>query len=336
MNTDEAAVQFALSDPDFGTTLQDAGEVFGGGTRGATEGVTARLPNLDLAIMNPPFTKSGGGNLLFGSLPQSERRRLQDELSRRLKSLRASATAGLGAAFVAAASPKLRPGEGRLALVLPATVCTGSSWSQTRELIENDYTLDVVVTSHDPERWNFSDSTDLSEALLIATRRPANGDGAEHRTTFVNLWRNPKGILDAHLVADAVNTTQAARIEDSGTALLEVDGDHVGEVVSIPETKLKGKQWIGVQFARADVIRSALRLVEEGHVWVPGDDTATGIPMCRVDDIAEIGPDRRRLIDGFEVTSSVTAYPMIAGHDTEQRRSLSSRPDSYLVAVGAA
>ena len=330
LNTDEAAVQFALSDPDFGTTLRDAGQVFGGGTRGSTEGVTATLPNLDLAIMNPPFTKSGGGNLLFGSLPQAERGMLQRELSRRLKSMQASATAGLGAAFVAAASPKLRPGEGRLALVLPATVCTGSSWSQTRALIENDYTLDVVVTSHDPERWNFSDSTDLSEALLIATRRPDNGNDVDHRTTFVNLWQNPKGILDAHLVADAVNMTQPAHVEDTGGAILGVSGEHVGEVFSISEAKLKGKQWIGVQFARVDVVRSALKLLEDGEVWIPGETSIGNVPMCRVKDIAEIGPDRRRLIDGFEVTSSVTAYPMISGHDTEQRRSLACSPDSYL------
>ena len=129
--------------------------------------------------MNPPFTRSVIGNLLFGSLPQTERRRLQDELSRRLKSMDASATAGLGAAFVAAAAPKLRPGEGRLALVLPATVCTGPSWKQTRALIERDFALDTVITSHDPLRWNFSDSTDLSEALLIATRRPEDDDTAE-------------------------------------------------------------------------------------------------------------------------------------------------------------
>ena len=72
---------------------------------------------------------------------------------------------------MAAAVPKLEPGEGRLALVLPLTVCTGPSWAQTRALIERYFTLDVVITSHDPQRWNFSDSTDLSEALLIATRR---------------------------------------------------------------------------------------------------------------------------------------------------------------------
>ena len=331
LNTDEAAVQFALSDPDFGTILRDTGVVFGSGTRGGTSvEMTAKLPDLDLAIMNPPFTRSVGGNLLFGSVEQSERRKLQRELSRRLKSMLATSTAGLGAAFVAAASPKLRPGEGRLALVLPATVCTGPSWSQTRALIENDYTLDVVVTSHDPERWNFSDSTDLSEALLIATRRPENGDDTDNRTTFVNLWRNPKGVLDAHLVADAVNTTQPARIEDSGTALLEVDGEHVGEVFSIPESKLKDKQWSGVQFARSDVVRSALTLLENGEVWVPGEMTVGSVPMCRLDDIGEIGPDRRDLWDGFERTDSVTAYSMVENHDTEKRRSLMVAPDKYL------
>ena len=150
----------------------------------------------------------------------------------------------------------------------------------------------MVVASHDPTRWNFSDSTDLSETLLIATRRPANGDGADHRTTFVNLWQNPTGVLDAHLIADAVNTTQAARIEDTGTALLEVDGEHVGEVFSIPESKLNGKQWVGVQFARADVVRSALRLLEDGEVWMPGETGIGNVPMCRMDEIGEIGPDR--------------------------------------------
>ena len=330
LSTDEAAVQFALSAPEIGATLRDPGQVYGGGTRGATYGVTARLPNLDLAIMNPPFTRSVGGNLLFGSLPQPERRKLQSELSRRLKAMQASSTAGLGAAFVAAASPKLRPGEGRLALVLPVTVCTGPSWAQTRALIENDYVLDMVIVSHDPARWNFSDSTDLSEALLIATRRPANGNGAEHRTTFVNLWQNPKGVLDAHLVAEAVNSTQPARIEDSGTALLELDGEHVGEVFSIPESKLKGKQWVGVQFARADVVRSALRLLEVGEVWIPGETGIGSVPMCRLDEIGEIGPDVRDVRDGFEPTDAVTAYPMVQNHDTDKRRRMTTHPDKYL------
>ena len=330
LGTSEAPVQYALSPEGDWAASGDVAQVTGGGSRGVAEGARATLPQLDLAIMNPPFTRSVGGNLLFGSLPAAERRRLQDELSRRLKSRQASATAGLGAAFVAAAVPKLEPGEGRLALVLPLTVCTGPSWAQTRALIEQEFTLDVVITSHDPQRWNFSDSTDLSEALLIATRRPRQPAKAGFRTTFVNLWRNPDGVVDAHRVAQAVTATTSANLEETGTALLEVDGLHVGEVVSIPEDKLLHKQWVGVQFARADMTRSALRLLDDGEVWVPGGETTASIPLCQLAEVGQIGPDRRRLVDGFDRTISVTAYPMVEGHDTEQRKSLACSPDAYL------
>ena len=271
-----------------------------------------------------------GGNLLFGSLPSSDRKKLKNELSRRLESRQASANAGLGAAFVATASPRLRPGEGRLALVLPVTVCTGPSWTQTRSLIERDYDLDMVITSHDPMRWNFSDSTALSEALLIATRRPRKKGAIERRTTFVNLWQNPEGVVGAYRMARAITTTAPAEIEGTGTALLEINNQHFGEVFSIPESKLAGKKWAGVQFARADVNRSALRLLYDCEVWVPGEGETTPIAMRRLDELVQIGPDVRRLSDGFDRTHTATAYPLVAGHDTEQRKSLICAPDEYL------
>ncbi len=333
LGVDEAAVQFALSAEGMGSnalSATSAEQVSGSGPKGAEEGVTAKLPDLDLAIMNPPFTRSVGGNLLFGSLPQTDRRKLQDELSRRLKSRQASATAGLGAAFVAAASPKLRPGEGRLALVLPATVCTGPSWEQTRSLIEKDFVLDMVITSHDPLRWNFSDSTDLSEALLVATRRPEINDTVDHRTVFVNLWQNPDGVLDAHRVAQAVTSTTPARLEEAGTALLEVDGHHIGELFAILESKVAGTKWAGVQFARGDMVRSALKLLDGSEVWIPGETESAIIPLCRLDELGEVGPDRRDVWDGFERTDAVTAYPMVENHDTNARKHLTTNPDKYL------
>ena len=69
--------------------------------------------------------------------------------------------------------------------------------------------------------------------------------------------------MDAHRVAQAVTAYHSGELEETGTALLEVDGRHVGEVVSISEDKLLHKQWVGVQFARADVIRSAVRLLDD-------------------------------------------------------------------------
>ena len=325
----EAPVQFALSEEGLAPVGDGAARVTGRGAQGTEEGITATLPELSLAIMNPPFTRSVGGNLLFGSLPAGDRRKLQDELSRRLKSKQASATAGLGAPFVAAAAPRLRPGEGRLALVLPATVCTGPSWSETRALIEQEFVLDMVIASHDPLRWNFSDSTSLSEALLIATRRP-RPDSGEHRTVFANLWANPDGVLDAHRMANAISTTTPADLEGTGTALLEVGGRHVGELVSIPESNLLGGQWIGMQFARADVTRVAQTLLEDGLVSLPGETTTTNVGLCRLSELGEIGPDRRRLVDGFERTQSVTPYAMVEGHDTEQRKYVTCSADAYL------
>ena len=332
LGTSRAEVQFALSPETLGVTGENIERVSGGGTEGVGQ---ATLPDLDLAIMNPPFTRSVGGNLLFGSLPQVERRRLQDELSRRLKTRQASATAGLGAAFVAAAAPKLRPGEGRLALVLPATVCTGPSWEQTRALIQQNFVLDMVITSHDPLRWNFSDSTDLSEALLIATRRPEQSDGAEHRTVFANLWRNPNGVLDALRTAQVIAGTPPALVEGAGTALLEIDGRHVGELVSMPESGFSYDRWPGVQFARADVLRSALRLLDEGEVAIPGESATAKIPFCRLTDLGQVGPDRRDLWDGFISTDTVTAYPMVENHDTEVMRHLAIEPNKYLSPLAA-
>ena len=327
LGQDEVAVQFALSSEGGEETAGSAVRVSGSGSRGVEEGETATLPELDLAIMNPPFTRP---QLLFGSLPNAERRRIQRELNSRLRSKRATANAGMGAAFVAAASPKLKRGEGRLALVLPVTLCTGQAWQQTRSLIESDFTLDTVIVSHDPKRWNFSDSTDLSEVLLIATRRAEGDASAQNRTTFVNLWRNPDGVLDAHRLAQAITDTAPADVEESGAALIEMDGRHIGEAVSMPSAAVAGKKWLGVQFSRADLVRSAHRLLDAGEVWVPGEIEARTVSLCRLDSIGTIGPDRRRLIDGFDRTASVTAYPMVEGHDTEQRRSMSCSPDAYL------
>ncbi len=327
LGDDEVPVQFALS-PDIAP--KGAERVSGEGPQGVEAGVTAKLPELDLAIMNPPFTRSVGGNLLFGSLPKDERRKLQNELSKRLKSRQATATAGLGAAFVAAAAPKLRPGEGRIALVLPATVCTGPSWAQTRALIERDFNLDMVIVSHDPQRWNFSDSTDLSEALLIATRRNQLDEGDEHRTTFVNLWRNSPSVFEAGRVADAIAATPPAKFEESGSALLTVDGRDQGELLSIPSHALRSSAWTGMQFARADLTRSTLRLLLDGEVWIPGEASTGTLSLCRLDELGEIGPDRRDLWDGFERTDTITAYPMVENHDSERRNTLAVKPDKHL------
>ena len=330
---DEAPVQMSLGAGALGVVEQDAERVSGQGGRGAAEGETATLPELDLAIMNPPFTRSA--KLLFGRLPAGERGAIQRELTARLKSRNATVTAGLGAAFVAAAAPKLRPGEGRIALVLPLTVCTGQSWRQTRQLIEREFLLDAVIASHDPLRWNFSDSTELSEALLIATRKPANDETTDHQTTFVNLWRNSDLVADAHNMARAIANTEAAPIGGAGAALLNVDDQSAGELLSVPAPTSDGSAWLGVQFARADLTRAAASLLNDGRVRLPGRRRLTRLPVTPLRELGGLGPDRRDILDGFNQVDTVTAYDMVKGNDAEKRNTLLTKPDGWLAPLTA-
>ena len=68
-----------------------------------------------------------------------------------------------------------------------------------------------------------------------------------------------RGILIGTGLAQAIAATPPAELEGTGTALLEVDGQHVGEVVSIPESRLAHGQWSGAQASRADPEELSLR-----------------------------------------------------------------------------
>jgi type I restriction-modification system DNA methylase subunit len=148
------------------------------------------LPNFHICIMNPPFTRSVGGNLLFGSLPRQERTQLQNELSQilRKRSLTGIGQAGLGAVFVFLANEYLAEG-GRIGLVLPRAVLSGVSWGRVRELLMDKYHIEYIITSYEgPNSWNFSENTDLSEVFLVARKK--RGDEESGYTFFVNLWKN--------------------------------------------------------------------------------------------------------------------------------------------------
>ncbi|MBS7615116.1 hypothetical protein KEJ18_05235 [Candidatus Bathyarchaeota archaeon] len=87
------------------------------------EAQTIALPNFHVCIMNPPFTRSVGGNLLFGSLPKKDRASLQRTLGQLLreKGLSGIGQAGLGAVFIFVAD-KYLVNDGRMGLVLPRAV----------------------------------------------------------------------------------------------------------------------------------------------------------------------------------------------------------------------
>lgn len=181
--------------------------------------------------MNAPFVRNVYGNLLFGSLPE-ERDDLQKELSRIAKQVGASATAGLGSVFLALAHRRMKVG-GRLAQVLPVALATGEAWAQTRKMIADNYHLEVVITSHDAERPNFSENTDLSEVMFIARKRKVKEKAGN--TIYVNLWRNPRAIYEALYVSTRIEKVIKEIDWKAGeTRMIRSGTDVIGEITCLP------------------------------------------------------------------------------------------------------
>lgn len=285
------------------------------------------LPMLDLCVMNPPFVRSSGGNLLFGSMTPVRRARMQQRLKELVPGMGASITSGLGAVFVALANRHIRDG-GRLALVLPKALLSGVSWKKVRDLINTFFRIDYLIVSHDAQRWNFSESTSLSEVLLVATRAPCSPEN--HRTTIVNLWRNPATAIEALPLVNQIQREKAPDLSASqGAATLTIGSYKAAEMVSVDCRTLKADWFLPCAFAQVDLTRVALRL-RAGEVWLPTLAGHTEIDLCPLGDLGILGPDRRDIMDGFLDVDSPTAFPTFWGHDAKAINRMRQVPNRWL------
>jgi hypothetical protein len=282
---------------------------------------SAKIPDLDLCVMNPPFVRSVGGNLLFGSLPD-ERGRMQAALKKLVRNTPASITAGLGSVFVALADQHVKPG-GRLAFVLPHAVASGEAWGKTRELIAHKYHLEMVITSHDADRPNFSENTDLSEVLFIA-RKLQTGDSSGGSTTYVSLWRNPTTIHGAMDLAERIAAT------DHYGALRGQD-EKLGEVFTLAAPQMYAP-WTGALFAQGQLAEVMAHL--SGAELTLGGKT-TSIPLCSLGTLSNLGPDQRDIHDAFTVARGDDEWsPYLAfwDHKASDVRTIAQKPNATLLA----
>ncbi len=329
------SIQFALGRRlQVQTTLMGAsvGPRRATGAEGRTTGV--ELPLLDLVTMNPPFTRSVYGNLLFGNLPEEARPDLQAELRRlvRERHLEASITAGLGSVFVAIGDRVLKD-HGVMALVLPKTVLEGSSWEPTRRIFER-YDLRFVIVSHEPDNWYFSESSNISEVLLILQRRSAKPEASP--TRYVNLWRLPKNNIESLSLARVIRKSAPASLSSpSGTCELGTDGSKFGEMIAVDLRQDVNLPWsLPTSFAQTDLCRVAYHL-RVGKVFAPGRGVVGSIRMVRLGDGFELGPDGRDIYDGFDISSGNTPYPALWGYDAATMNRLKLAPNKHLVPLTA-
>jgi len=295
----------------------------------------ASIPLLDLCAMNPPFTRSVGGNLLFGNLPEGERGKMQAKLKSLVKKgkVPASVTAGLGSVFVALADRHLKV-EGRLCLVLPRALVSGVAWAPTRRLIAEKYDLEYVIVSHEPDHWNFSENTGLSEVLLVAHKRNGRNSFSGAETVCVNLWRQPLNAIEALGLARSLLEDRPPDLATERGALeLKTGSRKIGEAFSIPWDELRRGAWhLPGAFAQTELTR-ALYSLAHGKLYIPNTGVVRKVPLCPLSDLGELGFDRRDMHDGFSLAAGRTTYPAFWCHDASRVRTMAQSPNQWLQAL---
>jgi len=329
-----------LSSATLAKEMMLTGGVIGGGesigvAKRETKEIT--LPDFHICIMNPPFTRSVGGNLLFGSLPKHERAELQKYLSQLLKEkkLTGIGQAGLGAVFVFLADQYLVEG-GRIGLVLPRAVLSGVSWRKVRDMLLDNYHIEYVITSYEtPNAWNFSENTDLSEVLLVVRKLKKMGES--NYTFFVNLWKKPSNEIESIYIGTQLKELlDSAKLYDIGNSNaspyhLKLHGKKIGEVYTA-ELKENNFGTYNI-FSQMELNRVSV-LLRRGIIYLPDKGIFDKrIPLTTLSKLgAEIGPDRRQIHSTFKVgkTSAGALYKAFWGYDSTVTKTVSQRPNAFL------
>ena len=278
--------------------------LFGDGTIAATatgEDVSAlvEIPagSLDLVIMNPPFTRSTGHEGGSIGVPQAVwagfgQTMAQQEACdkawnrqfQRIQGPKASdGQAGMATFFTDLAHAKLRVG-GVLALIVPATMVSGSAWKGMRALLTQRYcdiricTLAAVGEAAGKDSRAFSADTGMAEAMVLATR--STSDGLRETARYFMFDRRPQFEF-------AAAETALAMVVCGSDESVTLGNERVGWALDLPFAPVVEGHPSSVRFQ--GVVRTAGQL-SKGRLALARLGEAFDLPVTRLAHLGQRGP----------------------------------------------
>ena len=314
----------------------------------------------DLVIMNPPFVRPTNHEAQHSNVPIPSyaafetTRKDQTEMAKRVKALTKGApshgNAGMASEFVELAHRMLRD-DGTLAMVLPLSAMSGSSWNAIRSRWRDSYDDIMVISVAGAGTYDssFSADTGMAECLLVAKRDttavPTEGLDSSKRATFVILSRPIHSAGTAELVSAEIirlrKAGEVGRLEDmGGVTPLPIGDDFSGVVIDAPLPE--SGPWPLAGIADGDLAKAAYHLTRGALLQVGQPSEAHPcLPITRLGNFAVRGPVDRDITeqnrDGtprgpFELikppASAVPTYPMLWAHNATRERELVVEPDS--------
>jgi hypothetical protein len=78
-----------------------------------------------------------------------------------------------------------------------------------------------------------------------------------------------------------------------------------------------------------NLLRVAYNLIR-GKLYLPGHGQVGDIALCPLNTFATLGPDRRDIHDGFNLSTQITPFPAFWGHDAQEVSCIAQTPNAYL------
>ena len=205
-------------------------------------------PKMDLVIMNPPFTRDSLRHDQFSRNDELALKHREKAIVETLDDPEAARLSGGANSFLVLAENLSNATSATLAVVLPTAIATNPAASGTRKYLAENFHVDAIVSSHDPERINMSENTSISEMLLVCRRRESGE--LKPPTQFINLAVNP---------ANAPNAEQLTQQIAGGS------GDFT--VQHVPSNRIAEGDWNAVNFLAPSLTTACRRIADEatGH-----------------------------------------------------------------------
>ena len=194
----------------------------------------------------------------------------------------------------------LKKETGVLAKVLPTTALTNASGRQERMFLAKKFQVETIITSHDPNRVNFSENTTIHESLLIGRR-----SGERVPTRFISLGRMPRDAHEAMLLADMIN---------QGKISTEWGREHEWRW-----ERMRDGDWQAALFYDEELAEAYYDLA-----------ALSGTRLQIAGNACAIEPEGRRVRDAFSRNSKLDASwktPVLWDHQTDVRTTMAAEPD---------
>ena len=264
-------------------------------------------PSMNLVIMNPPFTRD---SLRYDQFSITEEQAVKGR-EMKLFADKPTHLAGNSGSFLVLADHMCKTEVSTIAAVLPLGGITDKSGFEIRKFLGSRYHIESIVSSHDPERIYFSESTSIGEVLIICRRW--KGEGQKPPTRVFNLARNPETPLEALDIAARIQRVAGGDgFAAKNFTVQEVDAQRIAR-----------GDWAAVNFLSPLLVQTYRQLSEK---------SPTKVATVPLSSLADIGPAGQRIRDAYtkQVMPTESGRRALWHHKTEITQSMAAETDVYI------